>query len=264
MPADPNPSLLAHPGRLTRGALIRIARLADGTAGTTGAAPDPLPTALTFQYNPDSVTRSRSGSWEPRRQRSTKDRIGSPQEIRSRSGQGSAGLLAESETISLTLLFDATERILRGPSESDEDPSTTGVLPELAFLELVSLGREAPQARSTGGTATSTPTEIRAVRPDELLLQLGEQRWYPVVLTQLTITEQKFTPALVPIRAQVELKLNVLEPMESAYRGWIQSAFDELLRRRSASAGRLAPDAGTATAVASIREALDPGRGGGP
>jgi hypothetical protein len=170
-------------------------------------------------------------------------------------------LLAESETISLTLLFDATERILRGPTEGDEDPSTTGVLPELAFLELVSLGRETPGEQPAG--RQPPPTEIRAVRPDELLLQLGEQRWYPVVLTSLTITEQKYTPALVPIRAQVELKLNVLEPMESAYRGWIQSAFDELLERRSASVRRLVPDAGTAAAVTTIREALDPGRAGG-
>ena len=54
----------------------------------------------------------------------------------------------------------------------------------------------------------------RSVRPDELLLILGSQRSYPCVLTNLTITEQKFTPALVPVRAEADLKLNVLETFQ--------------------------------------------------
>ena len=62
-----------------------------------------------------------------------------------------------------------------------------------------------------------TKEVIQPVRPDELLLVLGSSRIFPVVLTNLTITEQKFLPSLVPLRAEVELKFTVLEPIESRY-----------------------------------------------
>ncbi|HZI98163.1 MAG TPA: hypothetical protein VFD41_11640, partial [Actinomycetales bacterium] len=119
-----------------------------------------------------------------------------------------------------------------------------GVLPELAFLEQVSLGREAEE--QVRGAARPQGTPIRPVKPDELLLQLGSVRWFPCVLTELSITEQRFTPELVPVRAEVDLKLTVLEPVESTYNPLVRQTFDQLLAQRTERLGQL----GTTSAAA--------------
>ena len=142
--------------------------------------------------------------------------------------------MAESEQISLKISFDATEAVLAGRVSDDGQPvAETGVLPELAFLEIMSLGREGKEAANKSKSPKFEA--IQPVRPDELLLVLGKQRLFPCVLTNLTITEQKFLPSFVPLRAEVDLKFNVLEPTESAYRQWIDSAFVALHQARTAA-----------------------------
>ena len=142
---------------------------------------------------------------------------------------GSSALLAESETISFKIIFDATEAVLAGRDYGAKN----GVLPQLAFLEIVSQGRE---GNIDPKKPDKTKEEIQPIRPDELLLVLGSARIFPVVLTNLTITEQKFLPNLVPLRAEVELKLTVLEPIESRYSALVDTAFAQLTQRRSAAA----------------------------
>lgn len=237
-PRHLDPAIIAFEHRLEHGALVRIG----------GAGPQPGADLLTgsqvleFQYNPETITRVRNAAWESRRQR----RSGTPppQEARAeRGGQGSGALNAESEQITFKLVFDATEAILAGrPGAADE-----GVLPELGFLEITVLGKErgpeaAPGAAApaparpgaAGGQAAGGAAGQRAqpVRPDELLLVLGRARTFPVVITGMTITEQKFLPTLVPVRAEVDLKLTVLEPGESAYSEWISKAFDDVVAER--------------------------------
>jgi hypothetical protein len=228
------PALDALQGELIKGKLVRIDPDDERLTGEV----------LEFQYNPETITRSRSGKWDPRKKRK-EGSIASPQDVRSRSGQGSAALLAESETIALKLVFDATEAILDSRPEAYE----RGVLPQLALLELISLGRDVDkQKKKKDGP--------RPIRPDELLLVLGEaQRIFPCVMTSLTITEQKYTPQLVPIRAEADIKLNVLEPTEQAYSKWIGDAFEQVLAARL---GNLPfADAGDA-ALSTIEKALKP------
>lgn len=206
----PSPAL----PQLQRGVLIRIDRMGEG-------APSPESTqntALVFQYNPDVVTRARTGRWEVRSARNTFE---TPQDVRAAGGAGAAHLMAESETISLKITFDATEEILAGRG-------TSGVLEELAFLETASLGRtqENRRGQGTGGSAA------RSVKPDEMLLVLG-MRKFPVVLTGLTVVEQKFAPDLTPIRAEADLRFNVLEPAELAFNTWVDDSFTELVRQRT-------------------------------
>jgi len=208
----PSPGLPA----LSRGMIVRVnaqlparASEADQRALAT--------TALTFQYNPDLITRTRAGRWETRARRNRG--IGTPQDVRAADGSGSAHLLAESETISLKVMFDATEDILNGAGRD-------GVLPELAFLENASMGRAQSRDLQTGEST-------RTVRPDELLVVLGPKRAFPAVLTNLTIVEQKFAPDLTPIRAEVDLKFNVLEPVDVVFNVWINTAFEEVVRKRT-------------------------------
>lgn len=233
MPRNLDPRLVAFEGKLERGAILRL----DPSSGSADKAPLEG-SVLRFQYNPETVTRTRSGKWEPRKKR--KDTVQSPQAVRSRSGQGSSAVLAESEQISFKVMFDATEAVLAGRGGATEQ----GILPELAFLELASLGAEGKEKVGKSFEA------IQPVRPDELLLVLGRQRMFPVVLTNITITEQKFLPSLVPLRAEVDLKFNVLEPTESAYRHWISAAFKQLYDARTAAAKEAADKGDVVAAIA--------------
>ncbi|MFE9692384.1 hypothetical protein [Micromonospora sp. NPDC005806] len=231
----------AHPlprSQVTRGRLVRLE--ADQQSDAT----------LEFQYNPETVTRTRTGRWEPRKRRRDPRAVETPQQHRQLGASGTAALMAESETISFQLVFDVTEALLAtagGPAATEADPVRDGVLPKLAFLELVSLGRE-PQDRTAERGSATPGRDIRPVRPDELLLELGQARWFPCVLTDLTITEQKFSPALVPIRARADLKLTVLEPVENANNQRTRDAFEQLLRRRQ----ELAAQAGGTSGLAGL------------
>lgn len=212
------PSMSPHPElqvRLQRGILLRVDSDESEEGPSTGEA-----RAITFQYNPETITRSRSGQWEARTRRNQPN-IRSAQDQRLRDGSGSAHLLAESETISMKLVFDATEALLNGG-----EAETIGVLPELAFLETTSMGR------ARGRELNARTQSVRAVRPDELLLVLGGTRTFPVVITSLTITEQRFLPDLTPIRAEVDLRFNVLEPVDVTINLWVPRAFEELVSRR--------------------------------
>lgn len=246
-PAEPRnlgPVLPALPQRLERGALVRISAPAPGAAAAAGQPPQ----VLYFQYNPETVTRTRQGTWEARKQR----RSGvAPQEARTeRGGMGSGAVNADAEQISFKLVFDATENVLAARRGAE----TTGVLPELAFLEVAVRGSAAPATSSTAATGATAGAKAKKpgqaaqpVRPDELLLVLGG-RAFPVVLTNLTITEQKFLPTLVPLRAEADLRLTVLEAGDSAYRQWIGTSFAALLAQRTAAAA-VAVTAGPLQAV---------------
>ena len=83
------------------------------------------------------MTRTRAGQWDPRIKRQ-QAKIPPTPEVRADASMGSSALLAESEQISLKIVFDATEALLAGRPEA----STVGILPQLAFLEIISEGRE--------------------------------------------------------------------------------------------------------------------------
>jgi len=243
-PRSLDPQIVVFDHALEHAALVRIPSPAS-PSGSAPAAPVGAPPphqVLRFQYNPESLTRTRQGNWEARKQR--RPGVSPPQESRTeRGGMGSGAVNAESEQLSFKLVFDATEAVLAGRP----DAAATGVLPELAFLEVGVRGTDEPDkkagpaAPATGKGTTTGPGKSRPgqraqpVRSDEMLLVLGE-RAFPVVITSLTITEQKFLPTLVPIRAEVDLRLTVLESGESAYRQWISTSFSALMAQRAAAA----------------------------
>lgn len=238
MPINLEPGLIAFDYKPERGKLIRVSK--ESSADTF------VGDVLEFQYNPETLTRARTGQWDARKQR--KRPVNPPQEVRGRSGQGSSALQAESETISMKIVFDATEAILAGRTPVPDE----GILPQLGFLDLISLGKDEDEKNKKKAKRDSA----QPVRPDELLLVLGK-RVFPVVMTSLSITEQKFNPALVPIRAEADIKLNVLEPTESAYNQWIKQAFDELLNKRREAAG-LALSPISVNDITAIANALRP------
>lgn len=160
--------------RVTAGSLCALSR-----AGT-------LDQVAVFQFNPDSLVRS----------------------LRRREGRETAGTAdprriygAPSETITMTIELDAADAFA-GQRYPD-------VAAQLASLELLLYPTSASVAASDklldGGTLEILPAEGPL-----LVLSWGPRRAIPVRLESLQITEQAFDPWLCPVRATVEVSLQVL------------------------------------------------------
>src|SRR5690606_19507237 len=104
MPRDLEPQIVAPPAAaLERGMLLVIPGL---------HAENRAYKAMRFQYNPESVSRTRQGEWASDRVRATRELL--PRQDRSLlDGHRGGGLYAKSEVVSFKLTFDASEVALR-------------------------------------------------------------------------------------------------------------------------------------------------------
>ena len=145
---------------------------------------------ITFQYNPDELTRS----LKPQSVGDEPDRT----EIFRLKGP-------PIETIRCTVEIDATDKLAAG------DPVTLefGIQPQLAALELLvypsSAVLIANEVLSYLGTVEILPMESALT-----LFVWSKTRVTPVRITSLEITEEAFDPQLNPIRAKVALGMRVL------------------------------------------------------
>lgn len=163
--------------RLIKGALIGVDLF------------NPLASIVVFQYNPDTMTRR----LEPR----------------SAAGgeKGEAYRLAgpPKETITLHVEIDATDQL----EQSNPIAMATGITPTLAALEMLLYPKTALVVANTVLGAAGI-IEILPTDAPMTLFVWGPTRVLPVRVSGLTITEEAFDPLLNPIRAKVELTLNVL------------------------------------------------------
>ena len=164
--------------RLLKGALIGVDVL------------NPLASVVVFQYNPDTMTR----------------RL----EARSVSQEGDRGEAfrltgAPKETITLSVEIDATDQLEQGNPLA----ATTGLHPTLAALELMLYPKSLTVIANDILTAVGTIEIIPAEAP-MVLFVWGTARVLPVRLGSFSITEEAYDTLLNPIRAKVELSLNVL------------------------------------------------------
>jgi hypothetical protein len=145
---------------------------------------------ITFQYNPDEVTRS----LKPQSVGDEPDRT----EILRLKGP-------PIETINCTVEIDATDQL------AASDPITLGfgIQPQLSALELLvypsSAVLIANEVLSYLGTVEILPMESALT-----LFVWSKTRVTPVRITSLEITEEAFDPQLNPIRAKVQLGMRVL------------------------------------------------------
>lgn len=215
MPRNLEPNQIWLTASLTRGALVTL--------------PDPKAKAKTvevlrFQYNPETITRNRTGQWEHRLDK--KGKLTDAQKKAELDAHRGGALKSKSETISMKLVFDSTELALRSGGY-DKGDARDGVLPELATLERLALGPDqVPEPKKD-----DSEFPLVSLNPTEVLLVLGT-RQFPAVVTSVNIVEQRFTPDLVPIRAEVDIRLRVLEATKSATNKMVEKAFTELLAAR--------------------------------
>ena len=111
------------------------------------------------------------------------------------------------ETISFEADIDATDQ-LEFP-DKNANATAFGIAPQLAVLEALS-NPTAAQLQKVDSQASSGTLEITPMLAPLLLFVWGKTRIIPVKLTDFSITEEAFDPALNPIRAKVSFSLRVL------------------------------------------------------
>ena len=111
------------------------------------------------------------------------------------------------ETIKLDAEIDATDQ-LEFP-EQNPNAGEFGIQPQLALLESL-VQPTAAQLSALDREASSGTLEIAPMLAPLTLFVWGKSRIVPVRITDFSITEEAFDPALNPIRAKVSLGLRVL------------------------------------------------------
>jgi hypothetical protein len=151
---------------------------------------NPLASVVVFQYNPETLTRTvRPKIAGEGAERGEALRLSGPPE----------------ESITVEIALDAADGLETG------DPATVvhGVGPSLAALEMLVY----PKSALVIGNEVLAGLGVIEVIPPEAPLTLfvwGPKRVLPVRITDFTINEQAFDPALNPILATVTLGLRVM------------------------------------------------------
>jgi hypothetical protein len=146
---------------------------------------------IALQYNPDTLTRSLQ-----------------PQAAGAGTTDHAEALRLKGppiETIKLEAEIDAADQLERG------DPTTAslGIQPQLAALETI-VYPDSAQLLANNSRAKSGTLEITPALAPLTLFVWSKYRVVPVRITELSVTEEGFDPALNPIRARVSLGMRVL------------------------------------------------------
>jgi len=150
----------------------------------------PIPKVITFQYNPDSLTRTLKAKGA--------SGDGAKAEALRLSG-------APDEDIKLEVEIDATDQL----EKADSSAVGMGIYPQLSSLETLLYPSSAVVIANTVLLATGTIEVVPPVGPFTLFIW-GPKRVLPVRITEFSITEEAHDVNLNPIRAKVSLGLRVL------------------------------------------------------
>lgn len=148
---------------------------------------------IALQYNPDSLSRSFQVKG-----------------VGAESGDRSEALRLKGppvETFKMEAEIDATDQ-LENPG-TNPNAAQLGIQPQLALLELL-LYPTAAQLQSNNTLSKSGTLEILPMETPLTLFVWSRSRVVPVRVTEFSVTEEAFDPALNPIRAKVSLGLRVL------------------------------------------------------
>lgn len=202
--------------KLNRGGLV----LLDSASGA-------IKRVITLQYNPDSLSRTLQVQ-----------------------GIGDNGSRSEAfrlkgpaiETIRVEAELDATDQ-LEFPDQN-RDAVRHGLHPQIAALESMIYPSVADLA-AQNKLAQSGTIEITPMEAPLALFVWSAQRVVPVRITEFSVTEEAFDPALNPIRAKVVLGLRVLSVDDVGFAHKAGALFIGYLQRKelmaaNASAGSLA------------------------
>lgn len=177
--------------RLLKGGLI----LLDPVSGA-------VQRVISLQYNPETLTRTLA-----------------PQTVASETADRSEAMRLKGppiETIKLDAMLDATDQ-LEFP-EQNQTAVEVGIHPQLAALETV-IYPTSDQLQLNNTLASLGTLEIAPTFAPLTLFVWSQSRVVPVRLTDFSIVEEAFDPALNPIRAKVTLGFRVLNVLDLGFGG---------------------------------------------
>jgi hypothetical protein len=165
--------------RLLKGALVGVEPV------------NPIASIIVFQYNPATMTRRLEA-------RSTGSGGGDQAEVYRLTGP-------PKETITIKVEIDVADQLEQGSPLA----VANGIYPALSALEMLLYPSS---ERIIGNAITAAIGGIEIIPPEAplTLFVWGAKRVLPVRLTSFSVTEQAYDPALNPIRAEVDLSLEVL------------------------------------------------------
>ncbi len=146
---------------------------------------------IALQYNPDSLSRSFQIKG-----------------VGAESGDRSEALRLKGppvETIKVEAELDATDQL----EFADTKATAVGIHPQLAALEMI-VYPTSGQLLANNRLAQAGKLEIAPMETPLTLFVWSKTRVVPVRLTEFSVTEEAFDPALNPIRAKVSLGMRVL------------------------------------------------------
>jgi hypothetical protein len=160
---------------------------------------------ISLQYNPDTLTRSyqvQSAGGDGGAERAQPFRLKGP----------------AIESIRLDAEIDATDHL----EFPDNNPAAAevGIAPQLAALEAL-VNPSTAELLALDALASSGTLEIVPPEAPLTLFVWSKSRVVPVRVTEFSITEEAFDPALNPVRAKVSLGLRVMttDDLGFAHRG---------------------------------------------
>lgn len=165
------------------------------------------PTVLVFDFNPKSISRTRSINIKTGDTPGT--RGGADFWLPTETPRVSQGVTAQPESFTLDILFDASDRM----GDDETIANTFGVEPELDTLRTM----VEPKAQGPGGFQMMANLGFGGTRAFEksqsasVLLFVWGSHVLPVFLTSVKVNEVAHKPNLVPYRANATLSLQVIE-----------------------------------------------------
>jgi hypothetical protein len=165
------------------------------------------PLVLVFDFNPQSLTRSRTITLRTGSAPGT--RGGYDFALPTETARVAQGVSVQPESFTMEILLDATDRM----NEGDPMANRFGVEPELDTLRSM----VEPKAQGPGGLQTLASLGLggkRAFQRSEsasVLLLVWGSHILPVFLTSIRVTEEAHLPSLIPYRARASLTMQVIE-----------------------------------------------------
>ena len=181
-------STYPHHPRLRKGAIVGVDPF------------NPLASVIVFQYNPSSLTRTVQANYG--------DQPGGhvPPGASDKARKLPEPPIAPTESITIELILDAVDQLEQGDASAQD----LGIYPQLAALEMLLY----PKSIKVLANLLKAQAGVLEFIPDNLgsltLFIWGPKRVLPVQVTSYSVTEEYFDNALNPIRAKVDLGLDVL------------------------------------------------------
>lgn len=178
------------------------------------------PLLFAFQFNPETLTRGRTASYQPAGADGSGNGCREGNEAQQRACLSQVQVSEESISLSLTL--DATDDLNEGAGLAGQ----FGIGPQLSVLELMIYPKTDQlfgflPLSNVGATDQFGAAQAKTI--PILLFVWGRKRVMPVVMTSINITEQEYFPDLNPKRATVAVQLKVIEGFNPPYlysQGW--------------------------------------------